>query len=281
MHRLFTVLPLVALVSAWAPTGHGTLSRPTPVRSRAALLAVQSAAPDAEAPEQPAVAAKDFEGKVAPVEGRSSGGYGSDKGSINQQINQRLIRAEGSEEVLAIVEEQFDSLNAVNMATALHVVAARNKRKRARRDVVLRDRRFQQLVEKLQAHPRPKDFSARSVSDILWSFATLQHWPPTLLKPVLTSVAVQLEKGTFEASHLSTVVWALAKLQCKPVRLLEQFEVQAAEKRTMGDMSLQNVANLLWGFAKLNYQPTALLAPLSAVRRRRPAGHTHRPPSDL
>ena len=78
----------------------------------AALLAVQSAAPDAEAPEQPAVAAKDFEGKVAavegkvaPVEGRSSGG--SDKGSINQQINDRY------KDILQQYRKELEAIHAI------------------------------------------------------------------------------------------------------------------------------------------------------------------------
>jgi len=136
-----------------------------------------------------------------------------------------------------------------------------NKRQRARRDAVLRDRRFELLIDAIAGHV--SDFNARAVADVLWSFATLQHWPPTLLKPLLTGVSVQLEADAFEPQHLSTMAWALAKLECKPVRLLERIEQQSIPR--LDAMNTQNVANLLWGLSKLNYQPTALLPPLSAV----------------
>ena len=102
------------------------------------------------------------------------------------------------------------------------------------------------------------------MSDVIWSFATLQHWPPTLLTPVLTSVATTLQKGEegFEAQHLSTMVWALARLECKPTRLLEQMAELAVAQ--CDDMNVQNCANLMWGFAKLGFEPTQLLPPLGA-----------------
>jgi len=117
------------------------------------------------------------------------------------------------------------------------------------------------LIDTLVEHSSD-DFvgSARSVADVLWSCATLQHWPPTLLVPVLTSIDEQLKRDAFEAQHLSTVVWALAKLKCKPVRLLERIESQARSR--LAGMSMQNYANLLWGFATLNYCPANLLMPL-------------------
>ena len=36
------------------------------------------------------------------------------------------------------------------------------------------------------------------LADVLWSFGTPQHWPPSLLKPMLMAVLGQLDKGTFE-----------------------------------------------------------------------------------
>ena len=41
------------------------------------------------------------------------------------------------------------------------------------------------------------DFNARGVSDVLWSFATLRDWPPTVLMPLLTSIAAQLKKALY------------------------------------------------------------------------------------
>lgn len=181
-------------------------------------------------------------------------------------LNRNLTKLDTTAAVLSFVDENSDAMNAVNFATALHRLAVVNKKQRAKRDQMLRDRRFESLLDGMLE--RSTDFTARSVSDVLWSSATLQHWPPTMLRPVLTSVAVELGKGTFEAYQLSTMVWALGRLQTKPVRLLEQMEEQAIP--LLDGMNMQNFANLLWGFSALNYSPTKLLTPLSTVLLAKP-----------
>ena len=80
--------------------------------------------------------------------------------------------------------------------------------------------------------------SARGVSDVLWSYATLQHWPPTLLTPVLTALSNQLDsEAQLEGKHLSISVWAIARLECKPTRLLERIELLAIPR--LGNMNVQ------------------------------------------
>merc|ERR1719353_708752 len=256
----------VVAVVAWTPA-HPVLLR-SPLRARSALLSV-SAAP-AEPAEPLSVSASESAEPVA--EPTNLGmvqptGEGKEKRKrkkpAQSDINKLITAAKDSEAVLEIVE-RHKRLNAVNVATALHIIAARNKKKRARRDVVTRDARFQRLVESMVTHASEEfEGSARSVADVLWSFATLQYWPATLLMPMLTSVNVQLEREAFEANQISTVVWALARLKCKPVRLLEKLEEQALAQ--IDSLDLQNVANLLWGFANLNYQPRALLPPLASA----------------
>ena len=67
----------------------------------------------------------------------------------------------------------------------------------------------------------------RSVSDTLWAFATLQHWPPSMLKLLLTQVAVHLQNKAFEAQHLALIVWSFAILELKPVKLLDAIDTAA------------------------------------------------------
>jgi len=195
------------------------------LRSRPALLIAPIDAPvDGAATVETVSDIADMEGVVKPNSSRT--GLVSKQAALNRQLSQ----AESSDEVLQLVEQNAAELNAVNVATALHRIASRNKVKRARRDAVLMDRRFQLLITALEVHAADgMSNEPRSVADVLWSFGTMKHWPPSLLKPMLMSVLGHLEKGTFEAQHLSTVVWAFAKLETKPVRLLEQIEAQATE----------------------------------------------------
>lgn len=167
----------------------------------------------------------------------------------------QLGAAEDSEAVLRIVDANLDTFRAKEISTALHRVAARNKKKRARRDVLLRDERLERLFD--AAAEQSTHFSSRCVADVLWSMATLQHFPSPMLMPVLTSVNSHLEKEDFRGQSLSVVVWSFAKLSTKPVRLLERIEEQALTR--LPDMTMQNCANLLWGFATLGYKPHLLL----------------------
>ena len=124
---------------------------------------------------------------------------------------------------------------------------------------MLRDQRFSALVD--IAADCMEYSNPRSVSDMMWAFATLQHWPPTMLKP-LTRMAAHLEAGAFEAQHLSLITWSFAILELKPTKLLERIEECSISQ--LKDLSQQNCANLLWGFAKLNYKPEKLLPKITS-----------------
>jgi hypothetical protein len=162
--------------------------------------------------------------------------------SPSSLLNKQIMAARDTGTVLQLTKAGEPLMKPANVASALHRLAVLNKRERASRDALLRDPRFERLVVMLAG--RAEALSSRSVSDVLWSFATLQHWPPMLLKPLLTSVATHLTKDDIEAPYLSTMVWALAKLECKPVRLLERMEEIALP--LLSQMNTQNLANLLW-----------------------------------
>ena len=168
-------------------------------------------------------------------------------------INNKLVHTTSADAVLKLTVQHASHLNSVNAATALHRLAQHLKKARSQRDRLLRDARFEELLQ--TTAERMAHCSPRSVSDVLWAFATLQHWPPEMLKPVLTQVATHLESHAFEAQHLALIAWAFAVLGLKPVRLLEQIELNAVAQ--LRSFNHQNCANLLWGFAKLNYKPEA------------------------
>lgn len=101
-------------------------------------------------------------------------------------INHQIVKAADFDSVLTLVRQKRTELNSVNVATALHRVAIHTKRNRADRDRMLRDPRFISLLDSVQECA--PECNPRSVSDVMWAFATMQHWPPTMLKPMLTQV---------------------------------------------------------------------------------------------
>ena len=175
-------------------------------------------------------------------------------------LNNQLSKAADADTVLALVQDNEAILNSVNVATALHRIASYLKTARAERDRVLRDERFLLLID--AAIERAPKSNPRSVSDTIWSCATLRYLPPRMLTPLLSQVSHHLDKTAFEAQHLSLITWSLAVLECKPVRLLERIE--ALTVKLLHTFNPQNCANIMWGFAKLNYPPVALLGPMTA-----------------
>ena len=99
----------------------------------------------------------------------------------------QIINAPSTDAVLGLVVDNFQTLNGVNVATAMHNVAKLTKFKRAERDALLRDPRYLQLLD--GTVERVSECNARAVADILWSCGTLGELPPTLLKPVLTQAS--------------------------------------------------------------------------------------------
>jgi len=249
------LLPQLSIVAAlhaapaWCPRGHAS------ARARSAVMessvAITDDALTATAPATTAVRKPDLSKERKP--------------DPSKEISRSLAAAKDNEAILSIVDDKFDALNGINAAMALHRLAMINKRQRVSRDALLRDSRYQQRVipAAIKQHKR---FNARSATDVLWSCATLQDWPPELLMPALTAVALNLDKEAYNGGQLCMTVWSLGKLvdlkltTMRPTKLLERIEVQAAARLT--EMNIQNVANLMWGFSKMKYFPTEVLKQL-------------------
>lgn len=223
--------------------------------------AAEPALPAADAASD-AASAKKFSSSAS--DGDWFGLPGAIKASQYSKINTEFVEADSAEALLRIFDQNRKTLNSVNVATALHHLAKLLKRSRAQRDRVLLDPRFLALIDAVIL--RAPECNPRSVSDVLWACATMQHWPPTMLKPVLMQMAAHLESGAFEAQHVSLIVWSLASLGCKPTVLLAKLEETAVKR--LGYFNMQNRANVLWGFAKLNFKPEQLLPELCDEIRR-------------
>lgn len=186
---------------------------------------------------------------------------GAVKASKAGAINNQMVQAADTDTILRLVVDNYDTLNGVNVATAMHHLARLTKFKRAERDAVLRDPRYLKLLD--GAVERVPECHARAIADILWSCGTMTEFPPLLLKPVLTQVAKYLEVGGFEPQHLSIMVWSFATLGVKPVKLLEGIEARALEN--VKGFNTQNCANILQGAAKLKYPASDLLPAISSM----------------
>ena len=192
-------------------------------------------------------------------------------------VNRNILRAKVSEEILSI---DVDQLSAVNVATALHRLAVINKTNRAGRDSLLRDARFQALIDAVVDNSAK--LSPRSVSDVLWSCATLQHWPAVVLKPLLTAVAELLaatealsdKAATSEAAGEEVVEPEVGEYMAKfeeATLRAQDAEVAPADGAPRA-FEPQHLSTMVWALARLECKPTRLLERIEALAAGMTAG---------
>ena len=192
-------------------------------------------------------------------------------------VNRSILRAKVSEEILSI---DVDQLSAVNVATALHRLAVINKTNRAGRDSLLRDARFQALIDAVVDNSAK--LSPRSVSDVLWSCATLQHWPAVVLKPLLTAVAELLaatealsdKAATSEAAGEEVVEPEVGEYMAKfeeATLRAQDAEVAPADGAPRA-FEPQHLSTMVWALARLECKPTRLLERIEALAAGMTAG---------
>ena len=201
---LYRTLVLLAIVAQTNALACNLSPRPAP---RSAVLRMEAASPtkaatvtmDAAAENSAPAAA--VEGKVVPLDPRA-------------QLDKDLSEAVDNKAVLTLVKANIDTCTVNSMAAALKKLAIINKKRRAGRDALLRDTRFEMLIDGIVA--QSKDLEPAYTADVLWSSATLQHWPATMLSPVLTSVAVEVSACAAQSSPV-TVPRACASMRsCVP-----------------------------------------------------------------
>ena len=208
LYRIAFVLLIIAQANGLACN---LAPRPAP---RSAVLRMQAASPakaatvtmDAAADAAPKAAAQVDE-TAAPLDARA-------------QLDKDISAATDNNAVLDLAKANIGTCSVNTMAAALKKLAIINKKRRAGRDALLRDKRFEMLIDGIVE--QSKDLEPASTADVLWSSATLQHWPATMLSPVLTSVAMQVSTqhrlsptrhGRLAHAH------ACAHLRIAPVRV--------------------------------------------------------------
>lgn len=152
------------------------VARAAVLRMSAAETASVTMVADGSSAAEPMPPAAELEGKVVtldPVE----------------QLTKDIFDARDNGAVLTLVKNNADC-TVVHLAAAMHKLAVINKKRRAGRDALLRDTRFENLIGSIME--RAKELDAASTADVLWSSATLQHWPATMLTPILTAVNTQV-----------------------------------------------------------------------------------------
>ncbi|CAE6932383.1 KCNH7 [Symbiodinium natans] len=169
---------------------------------------------------------------------------------VNVQLNQQIVNAGMPERILQVVDENFDQLNAVNLITALHRLAAISLA--SKKAGLRRDPRFKRLVNRLSETIRkadPYSMKPQDLSNIAWGLTKLGIQNSMLFSLLSDRILVRID--SFQPVNLSMTLWAFARSGLSDERLLRAAAQEV--KHQLKDFEPQQIANTTWAMAKCGY----------------------------
>jgi hypothetical protein len=98
-----------------------------------------------------------------------------------------------------------------------------------------------------------KTFTSQHLSNTIWSFATLGHKPSAEFLKALEE-GIQAKIKTFNSQDLSNTIWSFATLGHKPsAEFLQALEDEGKAK--IKTFNSQGLSNTIWSFATLGHKP--------------------------
>ncbi|CAE7259061.1 PIK3CG [Symbiodinium sp. CCMP2592] len=169
---------------------------------------------------------------------------------VNVQLNQQIVNAGMPERILQIVDENFDQLNAVNLITALHRLAAISLA--SKKAGLRRDPRFKRLVNRLSETIRktdPQFLKPQDLSNVAWGLTKLGIQNTLLFSLLSDRILVRID--SFQPVNLSMTLWAFARSGLSDERLLRAAAQEV--KSQMKYFEPQQIANTTWAMAKCGF----------------------------
>jgi hypothetical protein len=100
-----------------------------------------------------------------------------------------------------------------------------------------------------------REFKPQTITNLLWSLATLGELPSDRLMQAMSSEAV-FRLRVLHAQDISNLMWAHAKLGVSPgAKLMKTLSAEAVSNAR--DSNSQDVLNMMWALAELKVSPDA------------------------
>lgn len=172
--------------------------------------------------------------------------------SENAKLNQRIIEAQSSDEVLEIVNAVPKSgFNAVNLATAVHRIAKWCKGQQEAVPEILEDAGFVRITTLVRL--RLHDFKLREVGNLIWALAVLRYRGPLVEK---LADLVESRIHEFKTQELANTLWAAATLKLDRPSFLRSLQRESVTKLPEFT-SAPELTNLVWAWATLGLKDEA------------------------
>ncbi|KAL4443822.1 hypothetical protein ABPG75_011559 [Micractinium tetrahymenae] len=165
-------------------------------------------------------------------------------------INRRITAAETAREIFDIVEREHPQFDTVCLATAMHKLANLRGAPNLHAQIVQAPEFFKLKQLILQ---RRAEFTARNLSNTLWSLAKANHHPGDEFLSALAG-EVKAKAGEGNAQNVANMLWAFATLGHHPGDDVMEALAEAV-KGKLWEFTAQNMSNTVLAFAKLEFQP--------------------------
>jgi RAP domain/FAST kinase-like protein, subdomain 1 len=109
------------------------------------------------------------------------------------------------------------------------------------------------------------DFEPQSLSNMVWSFATMSHEAPSLFDAIAS--AAQARINEFKPQELSNMVWSFATLKHEAPALLD--DIASAAPLRINEFKPQELSNMVWSFATMNHEAPSLFDAIASAAQAR------------
>lgn len=176
--------------------------------------------------------------------------------SNHVSINKHILACQSAAEIEQFVLQNSHPLNDVNLSTAFRTLASHRSRNLDA---------FSKLVEL----SRPVSFSPRALSSICHSLAKTKPFAklPVVFVDKISTASLQ----HFPAQSISNTVWSLASLAQPSPELFNRVGDHLVQLPSLSEFSPQALSSTLWAFASLKHNHRPLFAKVDGEIRSRGA----------
>ncbi|CAG9465764.1 unnamed protein product [Pedinophyceae sp. YPF-701] len=185
-----------------------------------------------------------------------------------RRLNDRIVNAQDSEELLDLVILEGDSFTHINAVTAFNRLAKIVRQNRNEDPALIReDPRTKMCSDLVEA--RLPECNTQGLSNIIWAATNLQHASSSLLA-ALPRFVLEQPAQRWKDRELGIVVWGLAKMAVEdnlpkdPTRQL-LVNLWPVVDELLPRMDPQAVFNVIWGYQALGAFDGASIARLGAT----------------
>jgi hypothetical protein len=177
----------------------------------------------------------------------------------NFETNKALLKLESTSSIAAFCLRHIDTFNAVNIATACHRLAKKQRSSNKSFEIVDQSDVVKKALNALteEALHKASTFKPQELANLMWALAVVRFQPSTLLIQKLLDRALATIEG-FAPQHIANLAWALATLKIRPNS--DVFEALSTRSVAISSyLKPQEIANLLWSMATIGFHPSEVL----------------------